>query len=72
MLVTALSSSEQYVAGAYVVFLALVLVYLAIMAAKLSRLEREVVELAQLAERRDAVPEDRAPASSSHAEPVVR
>jgi len=59
MLVTALSSSEQYVAGAYLVFLALVLVYLAIMAVKLSRLEREVVELADLAERGDAVREDR-------------
>ncbi|CAN5518910.1 hypothetical protein BH20ACT17_BH20ACT17_19960 [soil metagenome] len=59
MLVIALSSSEQYVAGAYLVFLALVLVYLAIMAAKLSRLEREVVELAELDERRNAVPEER-------------
>jgi len=59
MLVIALSSSEQYVAGAYLVFLALVLVYLAIMAAKLSRLERDVVELAELDERRNAVPEER-------------
>jgi hypothetical protein len=58
MLVTALSSGEKYVAGAYVVFLALVLTYLAIMAVKLSRLEREVVELAELAERRDGVRED--------------
>jgi len=62
--VIALSSSEQYVAGAYLVFLALVLVYLAIMATKLSRLEREVVELAELDERRNAVPEERVEAES--------
>jgi hypothetical protein len=59
MLVVTLSSSEQYVAGAYVVFLALVLVYLAIMATKLGRLEREVVELAELAERRDSPKDER-------------
>jgi len=58
MLVVALSSGEKYVAAAYVVFLALVLAYLGIMAAKLSRLEREVVALAELAERGDALNED--------------
>ena len=67
----ALSASEQYVAGAYLVFLALVLIYLAIMAGKLSRLEREVVELAELEERRNAVPEERVRASSSQVEPVA-
>jgi len=35
----------KYVAGAYLVFLALVLVYVAIMAARLSRVERELAEL---------------------------
>ena len=40
-----------YVAAAYLVFFALVLVYLAIMAAKLQRLERELVELNELADR---------------------
>jgi len=59
MRVVALSASEQYVAGAYLVFLALVLVYLAIMASKLSRLERDVVALAELAEQRDVGHEDR-------------
>jgi CcmD family protein len=34
-----------YVAAAYLVFFALVLVYVAIMAARLARLERELVEL---------------------------
>jgi len=51
MLPIALSSGEKYVAAAYVVFLALILVYLAIMATKLSRLEQEVVELTEIAER---------------------
>jgi hypothetical protein len=34
-----------YVAAAYLVFLALVLIYVAIMATRLGRLERELVEL---------------------------
>ncbi len=42
----------SYVAAAYLVFLALVLIYVAIMATKLARLEREIGELAELAERR--------------------
>jgi hypothetical protein len=46
-----------YVAAAYLVFFALVLVYFAIMAAKLQRLERELVELNELADRRLAAPE---------------
>jgi hypothetical protein len=46
------ADSVPYVAGAYLVFLALVLVYVAIMAAKLSRIERELGELGELAARR--------------------
>jgi len=50
-----LDEAGKYVAGAYLVFLALVLVYVAIMASKLARIEREVVDLAELVEgRRDA------------------
>ncbi len=48
-----LHAAGKYVAGAYVVFLVLVLVYVAIMAAKLQRIERELRELATIAERRD-------------------
>jgi hypothetical protein len=41
-----------YVAAAYLVFLALVLIYVAIMASKLVRIERELGELTELARRR--------------------
>ena len=44
-----LHSAGKYVAGAYIVFVAVVLVYVAIMATRLRRTERELVQL-----RRDA------------------
>jgi hypothetical protein len=40
-----LHTAGKYVAGAYIVFLALVLVYVAIMATRLSRTERDLAEL---------------------------
>ena len=40
-----------YVAAAYIVFVALILLYVAIMAGKLSRIERELGELTELAIR---------------------
>jgi hypothetical protein len=49
-----LDEAGKYVAAAYLVFLFLILVYVAIMASKLSRIEREVVEIADLVEQRDA------------------
>jgi hypothetical protein len=52
------TSAEKYVTAAYLVLLAVVLAYIVIYAFKLSRLEREVAELAELARRRrDAEPE---------------
>ncbi len=42
-----LDEAGKYVAAAYVVFLALVLIYVAIMAAKLARIERQLTELAE-------------------------
>jgi hypothetical protein len=40
-----LHTAGKYVAGAYIVFLAVVLVYVAIMASRLARTERELAEL---------------------------
>ncbi len=48
-----LHTAGKYVAGAYVVLFAMVLVYLAIMAIRLSRIERELGEVLELVERRD-------------------
>jgi hypothetical protein len=47
-----LDEAGKYVAAAYVVFLALILIYVAIMAAKLARIDRELGELADVAEAR--------------------
>jgi hypothetical protein len=47
-----LDEAGKYVAGAYVVFMILLVVYVAIMAAKLQRIERELRELAGFAEQR--------------------
>jgi hypothetical protein len=47
-----LDEAGKYVAGAYLVFLALVLVYVVIMAAKLQRIGRELRSLSELAEER--------------------
>jgi CcmD family protein len=44
-----LHEAGKYVAGAYVVFIALILIYVAIMAARLGRIERELGELEELA-----------------------
>jgi hypothetical protein len=45
-----LDEAGKYVAAAYLVFLALILLYVAIMAAKLQRIDRELGELADHAE----------------------
>ena len=47
-----MTSAENYVTAAYLVVLAVVLAYIVIYAFKLSRLEREVAELTELARRR--------------------
>ena len=47
-----MTNEEKYVAAAYLVVFVFVLVYFLIMALKLSRLEREVGELAELARKR--------------------
>ena len=49
-----LDEAGKYVAGAYVVFVALLLIYVTIMSVRLSRIDRELGELADLAERKRA------------------
>jgi len=40
-----LDEAGKYVAGAYVVFVALILVYVAIIGAKIARIDRQISEL---------------------------
>jgi CcmD family protein len=63
-----LGDSGPYVAAAYLVFLALILVYVAIMAGKLARLHREIGELVELTDRGRAARE--ATAASGEDEPA--
>ena len=61
-----LGTAGKYVAGAYVVFLAVVLLYVAIMATRLRHTERDLVEL-----RRDLESRRAAEPASSEIEPVA-
>jgi cell division protein FtsL len=47
------TSAEKYVTAAYLVVLAVVLLYIVIYAFRMARLQRDVSELAQLAARRE-------------------
>jgi hypothetical protein len=47
-----LDEAGKYVAGAYTVFVVLLVVYVAIMAAKLQRIERELRDVAAIAEEK--------------------
>jgi hypothetical protein len=58
-----LDEAGKYVAAAYLVFLALVLVYVAIMAGRLARIERDLGEVLDAVERRE---------SETAEEPVAR
>jgi len=49
-----LPPNTGYVAAAYLVFFAIVLIYLVIMAGKLSRFEREIDEISEMVDRRAA------------------
>jgi hypothetical protein len=42
-----LDEAGKYVAAAYVVFLALILIYVAIIGAKIARIERQITELVE-------------------------
>ncbi len=56
-----LHTAGKYVAAAYVVLFAMVLVYVAIMAARISRTERELGELLERLDGEDGGPERGAP-----------
>ena len=47
-----IAEGGDYVAGAYVVFVTLIVVYIAIIATKLSRMEKELETLNELMEKR--------------------
>lgn len=49
-----LDSAGKYVAAAYLVFLALVLIYVAIMAGRLARIEKDLSDVLDTLERREA------------------
>jgi Na+-transporting methylmalonyl-CoA/oxaloacetate decarboxylase gamma subunit len=65
-----LDEAGRYVAGAYVVFVVLLVVYVAIMAAKVQRIEKELRDVAAIAEEKkenQAAPERGSEApSASH------
>ena len=58
-----MTTAEKYVTAAYLVVLAVVLLYVVIYAFKIARLEREISELARLA--REQRPAERATAPPS-------
>jgi hypothetical protein len=64
-----LDEAGKYVAAAYIVFLALIVIYVAIMASKLQRMERELRELAGFAEHR-ASGEQAAPGRGSEGQSI--
>jgi hypothetical protein len=53
-----LDEAGKYVAAAYLVFLALVLIYVAIMAGRLARVEKDLGEITELLEQRTAAQTD--------------
>jgi len=67
-----LDDAGPYVAAAYLVFLALILAYVAIMASKLARVERELSELTELAGKREAPEAAAEPTPAAEAEPGAR
>ena len=56
-----MTTVEKYVTAAYLVVLAVVLLYVVIYALKIARLEREVAELGRLARERDGQPSPATP-----------
>jgi flagellar biosynthesis/type III secretory pathway M-ring protein FliF/YscJ len=61
-----LHSAGKYVAGAYIVFVAIILIYVAIMARRLTRTERELTELRAEVQSRPAEQEADSPFEADH------
>ncbi len=57
-----LDEAGKYVAAAYLVFLTLLIVYVAIMGMKIARIEREIGELLELEEAKNSEEAGRSPA----------
>ncbi len=68
-----LDEAGKYVAGAYVVFFTLIVLYVAIISAKIARIDRELTELVEIAERDDgaAPPAAGDTTAGPHGEPVA-
>jgi hypothetical protein len=64
------SSNDGYVAAAYIVFFAIVLIYVAIMAVRLSRVERDLRDLHARAEHPHQDEQDATRAEIREREPV--
>ena len=69
-----LDEAGKYVAGAYIVFVLLLVIYVGIMATKLQRIEKELREVAAVAEERasaDQAAPGRGPEGSSISESLT-
>jgi hypothetical protein len=64
-----LDEAGKYVAGAYIVFVVLLVIYVGIMATRLQRIEREMRELATFAEARSDA-EEAAPGRGSEPQSI--
>jgi len=60
-----LDEAGKYVAGAYIVFVLVLLIYVGIMASKLQRIEKELREVANIAEDRAVAKDQAAPGSAT-------
>jgi hypothetical protein len=65
-----LDEAGKYVAAAYVIFFTLIVLYVAIISAKIARIDRDLTELVELAERDDE-PAARADEPERDGEPVA-
>ena len=65
-----LHEAGKYVAGAYIVLFAILLIYVAIMALRLTRMERDLGELLTLSERTSAEPSEHSDLVEPESAPV--